>query len=286
MLLAVTYHYVAEAPPRAPRSVFPVTPALLTAQLDAIGRSFEFVCRDDVVRAVRQEQALPRLACLVTFDDGLRCQFELALPLLDRLGIPALFFVPAAPFEEPCVLDVHKVHRLREAMRDEEILQALGTPPPTAPHGRHPYDDPLAAGVKELLAQLGSNQLDGLLSRAGAEVDIDLYMSVEQVVELERRSMLGGHGYAHNARDDLRRGAEVLERVAGSRPLTMSYPHGRPLTGADGFVAAFTTERRLNMDLDAPLLLGRLDTNDLPGGPTPHLVLDDGQPHLRPGPYR
>src|SRR5919204_1100112 len=132
MLLAVTYHYVAEAAPPAPRSIFPVTPAQLAAQLDVLGRSFEFVARDDVVRAVRQEQALPKKACLVTFDDGLRCQFELALPLLEPLGIPSLFFVPAAPLTEGSVLEVHKVHRLRETMRDEEILEALGAKAPEA----------------------------------------------------------------------------------------------------------------------------------------------------------
>jgi peptidoglycan/xylan/chitin deacetylase (PgdA/CDA1 family) len=31
----------------------------------------------------------------LTFDDGLRCQFEKALPILDRYGIPATFFVIA-----------------------------------------------------------------------------------------------------------------------------------------------------------------------------------------------
>jgi peptidoglycan/xylan/chitin deacetylase (PgdA/CDA1 family) len=280
MLLAVTYHYVAEAPPRAPRSIFPVTPAQLAAQLDAIGRSFEFVARDDLVRAVRHEQSLPQRACLVTFDDGLRCQFELSLSVLELLGIPALFFVPAAPVVERRVLDVHKVHRLRETMRDEKILEALGAQAPEAPEGRHVYDEPLAAGVKELLAHVETDQLDELLSSAGAEVDIDLYMTAEQVTELERHGMLGAHGYSHDVRDDLCRGADALEQLVGARPLTMSYPYGRPLPGADGFVAAFTTERRLNRDLDHPLLLGRLDTNDVPGGRAPRLVLDDGEPHL------
>jgi peptidoglycan/xylan/chitin deacetylase (PgdA/CDA1 family) len=31
----------------------------------------------------------------LTFDDGLRCQFERAVPILDRLGMPATFFVTA-----------------------------------------------------------------------------------------------------------------------------------------------------------------------------------------------
>src|SRR5207237_5456749 len=144
MLLAVTYHYVAEEPPRAPRAIFPVTTAQLAGQLEALGRAFEFVSRDDLLRAVDAEAALPARACLVTFDDGLRCQTELALPVLDRLGVAGLFFVPGMPLAEGRVLDVHKVHRLREAMGDEKILDALGVEAPPAPPGRHGYDDPLA----------------------------------------------------------------------------------------------------------------------------------------------
>jgi peptidoglycan/xylan/chitin deacetylase (PgdA/CDA1 family) len=91
-------------------------------------------------------------------------------------------------------------------------------------------------------------------------------MTAEDVTEFERRGMLGAHGYSHDDADDLARGADVLERVTGSRPRTMSYPYGRPIPGAEGFAAAFTTERKVNETLDEPLLLGRFDTNDLPGG--------------------
>jgi peptidoglycan/xylan/chitin deacetylase (PgdA/CDA1 family) len=266
MLFAVTYHYVAEEPPREPRAIFPATTALLERQVTELARSFELVSRDDLLRALGGEAELPERAALVTFDDGLRCQFELALPVLERLGVPGLFFVPGLPLAEGRVLGVHKVHRLRETLPDREILTLLGADAPTPPPGRHLYDDPLAAGVKELLAGRSSGELDELLARAGAEVGLDLYLSREQVAELERRGMLGAHGYSHDAHDDFARGAGVLEALTGSRPRTMSYPYGRPAPGAEEFAAAFTTERKLNEDLREPLLLGRFDTNDLPGG--------------------
>ena len=265
MLLAVTYHYVVEEAPAAPRAIFPVTTALLQRQLEELGRSYEFASRDDLLRALDGEAALPERAALVTFDDGLRCQAELALPVLDRLGVPGLFFVPGQPLAEGRVLDVHKVHRLRESMADEEILAALGTEAPAAPPGRHVYDDPLAAGVKELLAGRSSEELDGLLAQAGVSMSPNLYMTAQDVAELEQRGMLGAHGYSHDARDDFARGADVLEAHTGTRPRTMSYPYGRPAAGAEAFAAAFTTERKVNETLDEPLLLGRFDTNDLPG---------------------
>jgi peptidoglycan/xylan/chitin deacetylase (PgdA/CDA1 family) len=265
MLLVVTYHYLAEEAPAAPRAIFPATTALLERQVEELAASYELVSRDDLLRALDGEAELPERAALITFDDGLRCQVELALPVLDRLGVPGLFFVPGLPLAEGRVLDVHKVHRLREAMADEEIVAALGVEAPPAPPGRHVYDDPFAAGVKELLAGRATEELDDLLASADAEVGIDLYMSAEDVAELERRGMLGAHGYSHDTRDDFAHGADVLEALTGSRPRAMSYPYGRPVPGAEGFAAAFTTERKVNKTLDEPLFLGRFDTNDLVG---------------------
>src|SRR5919199_3847986 len=76
MLLAIVYHYIVEDEPEHPRAIFPVTAARLAEQLEMVGRGFEFVSRDDVLKAVRRRSSLPERACLVTFDDGLRCQYD------------------------------------------------------------------------------------------------------------------------------------------------------------------------------------------------------------------
>jgi hypothetical protein len=77
---------------------------------------------------------------------------------------------------------------------------------------------------------------------------------------------------------DLARLTALLEEAAGEPIRTFSYPHGTPGTvdvrvaralEAHGFAAAFTMERALNRSLEEPLLLGRLDANDAPGGKRP-----------------
>src|SRR5881275_3006218 len=100
MLLAVGYHYVAEREPAEPRAIFPVTTAALAAQIELLAQSFELITRDQLLAAVTDGRDLPEHACMLTFDDGLRCQFELALPVLERLGAPAIFFVPGMPLAE------------------------------------------------------------------------------------------------------------------------------------------------------------------------------------------
>jgi peptidoglycan/xylan/chitin deacetylase (PgdA/CDA1 family) len=153
ILLAVGYHYVAPEAPVAPRAIFPVTSAGLAAQLELIGRSFDFVSRDELLAAVAGDGVLPERACVVTFDDGLRCQLELAVPVLERLGVPAIFFVPGKPLAERRALYVHKVHALRERVADDELLRLAGRAdvPVEVAQEHYRYDEPDAARLKYLL---------------------------------------------------------------------------------------------------------------------------------------
>lgn len=41
--------------------------------------------------------ALERDECVLTFDDGLRCQYDLAKPVVEEFGLTAFWFVPTAP---------------------------------------------------------------------------------------------------------------------------------------------------------------------------------------------
>lgn len=305
MLLVVTFHYVVQHRSGHQRAIFPVTTAELERQLELLARRFEPVGREELLGAIEGRAGLPAEACLITFDDGLRSQFELALPLLERLGVPAIFFVAGVPLAEGRPLQVHKLHAVRERLADEQIIEyeglreALERLPP-AGQDVYPYDTPLAALVKRVLTTgLPAAERDRIVDALFARVCGDerrfaseLYMSREQVAELERQAALGSHGYAHRplaslgregARRDLEHGASTLAAVTGLRPLTVSYPYGNTeavtaevasAAAGAGFRAGFTTERAINLTLAEPLLLGRADTNDAPGGRSPLLDLD------------
>jgi peptidoglycan/xylan/chitin deacetylase (PgdA/CDA1 family) len=299
-LLAVGYHYLAAEPPRKPRAIFPVSLDALRAQLELLGRAWEFVSRDELLAAVAGEATLPERACAVTFDDGLRCQADLAAPVLEDLGVPAIFFVPGKPIAEGRVLHVHKVHALRERLDDAELLELVDAEvPEEVARAHYRYDTPQAARVKYVLNMaLSAEERDRVVGAAFAEAFPDeaafaaeLYMSRDQIRALA--SSLGAHSYAHEPLAlmgpeeldrDVERVTSVLEEVTGDRPRAFSYPHGTPSTvdvdtarrlAAAGYRVAFTMERALNRGLDEPLLLGRLDANDAPGGKRP---LDDIPP--------
>jgi len=312
ILLAVNFHYVAEDERPDARGVFATPVARLTAQVETLARTFELVSRDELVGAVVGENTLPDRACLLTFDDGLRSQFELALPALERIGAPALFLVPGRPLAEGTTLFVHKTHAVRErlteeafARRVEQLVPAfaglLAEVPSEDAATAYRYDESEVARLKYALNNLLPDEArERVVDTLFAELFQDdsafareLYMTREQVRELElRHHAVGAHSYAHRplallgqagAAGDLRRNADVLEDVTGVRPLALSYPHGSPaavsravVVGAReaGFVAGFTMERAFNRTLAEPLLLARVDTNEAPGGKRPGFELD------------
>ena len=296
ILLAVGYHYIS-AEEQEGRAIFPVSTRSLAAQLELLGRTYEFVSRDELVSAVAGEQTLPERACVVTFDDGLRCQFELARPVLELLGVPAIFFVAGKPVAERRALTVHKIHALRERLDDRLLLERLAVSAdavdPALAEAHYRYDTPEAARVKYLLNMAlqpaeRDEAVDALFATEfpdEAAFCRELYMGVEEIAAL--RGSVGAHSYGHepltmlSASDldrDLDRLGALLEGAAGEPIRTFSYPHGTPGTvdlqvaralEARGFAAAFTMERALNRSLAEPLLLGRLDANDAPGGKRP-----------------
>ena len=312
ILLAVNHHYVVEEPPQAPRAIFPTTVAELERELALLRGVFEFVSRDDVLAAVRGDSPLPERACAITFDDGLRCQFEVALPVLDRLGVPGIFFACGMPADTGRAASVHKIHALRERLGDPELLEWLGDADvdPARASAMYSYDEPVAACVKYALnVVLPWEQRDALVDEIftatlGSEQEfVDrLYMDDEQLRELAVRHALGAHGYSHRplARlDDVELAEELAwsesflgDDVGVARTVALSYPYGTPdavdtraarAAAAHGFEFAFTMEPALNRSLDQPLLLARIDVNDAPGGRHAKLEIVEGDLRLLGG---
>ena len=302
MLVAVNFHYVRPSFDAAYPSIHGLTPAQFEAQLKVLGRAGTFVSASQVRDRVLGGK-LPERSVLITFDDGLREQFEHALPVLKKLGIPALFFINTAPNIEGRVLTVHQIHLLRSVVSPADFLAMLqraavkkgielnGTVPADLARAQYPYDTEEAARLKYLLnACLTEAQRSVLADLCFAEVfpgresamARDLYMSPEQIRQLD--GSIGSHTHAHlalgligeeAARSEIESSMTHLEGWLGQRPFALSYPYGSreictkrvgELTAASGADFAFTMERGVNRTFASPHHLTRIDCNDAPGG--------------------
>ena len=89
--LILIYHRVAEDPVDPWRLC--VSPANFARQMEVLRKKgFNTVHVSDLADAVRARR-LSRKTVAVSFDDGYRDNFEQAAPVLERLGLPATFFV-------------------------------------------------------------------------------------------------------------------------------------------------------------------------------------------------
>ena len=63
------------------------------AQMELLARHYHPVSLDEVVASLDGRKELPKRSVAVTFDDGYADNSEVAMPILNRLGIPATFSV-------------------------------------------------------------------------------------------------------------------------------------------------------------------------------------------------
>jgi len=91
----LSYHSVMDEPQKQADTLGDIVHPTLVfcSQMELIARDFHPVSLDDAARFVQGNMKLPRRPVVVTFDDGYADNFEVAAPILNRLGIPATFYV-------------------------------------------------------------------------------------------------------------------------------------------------------------------------------------------------
>jgi peptidoglycan/xylan/chitin deacetylase (PgdA/CDA1 family) len=114
-LRILTYHRVNGTHPKDRLSVSPDAFSQQMEELRASGRPLLAV--DSALPALRGEVPLPDGAVAVTFDDGFRDNFTVALPILDRFKIPAAFLIATAHIGSSTTLE-----RYRHCCDDDRTL--------------------------------------------------------------------------------------------------------------------------------------------------------------------
>ncbi|OLB27982.1 MAG: hypothetical protein AUH13_21380 [Acidobacteria bacterium 13_2_20CM_58_27] len=149
--------------------------------VDVLSRCFDFIHLNDLPRQLYRRGKKP--FCLLTFDDGKRSNATAVAPELERLGVPAVFFVVSGSLDDqaPLWFDRHRA-----------LQKKLGA----TPNG-------LSLQVlKQLPYALLIERIERACSQYGIDAnprDADVgLMSWEQVRRLHRRGFsIGAHGHTH-----------------------------------------------------------------------------------------
>ncbi|MFD0977922.1 polysaccharide deacetylase family protein [Salinimicrobium gaetbulicola] len=297
MLIVSNYHYIREDFSAKYPSIFGLTPEKFRRQLEELAKHGQFISQEELLKF--RGRSFDKNYILITFDDGLKEQYELAKPILDEMGIPAVFFINTSNFKEANVSLVHKIHMVRSQLASEEILQALekkDTSPLSDKEKKqaidhYNYDDERTAILKyvlnfKLTLQEQENFISPLFDALfeAQKVASELYFDKKTLGKLHGEGSLGSHSHTHVplgqlASEDLRKELKMTQSFFmenfGKISETISYPYGsyeacrgisEEIENA-GFKLGFTMERAANKSLqEDSLLLSRFDCNDLPLG--------------------
>ncbi len=298
-LLIVNFHYFREE--TYPSGIYPVNKAAFTKQLEELGKQYTFISQEELANAVVSKDYPAKKYCLITIDDGLKEQMA-AFELLQSKGIPAILFVPTKPIQTQSVLSVHKLHHVRTQMSDEELYDLLEEKfsisrvafDTAALANQYRYDSEPARKVKYFLnfvltehqKEEATDFFFSKLVSNEAEFARQLYMSENDLKTLAQAGALGSHGSAHiplatrpflEAQADIQDSLKYLEGLSGKPIVSFSYPYGgqnavntslEPAFEQTNVKFAITMWRGINTveNLNNPLFLHRVDTNDAPGG--------------------
>lgn len=230
-----------------------VTPAidpLFPGEPDA--RRFDDICRwvqawfnvlplDEAVARLRARE-LPARAMAITFDDGYADNHDVAMPILQRHGLPATFFVATGFLDGGCMWNDIVVEAVRQCRHDTlRLPEHLGLGELALPMGdwalRRRAVDQLLPALKHRPPARRLADAEAVMHAAGGSAPRDLMMSSAQVAGLARAGMLlGGHTVNHPILASLSED-EALAEMRGSRerlaaitqrPVDLfAYPNGR-----------------------------------------------------------
>jgi glycosyltransferase involved in cell wall biosynthesis len=241
--------------------------------------------------SLHREGRLPRNAIAVTFDDGYACNGEVAVPILERLRVPATIFVPVDLIGQRCEFWWDELEQIvlnsetpKLSLGDHEVELGPVTagdrnwPPTTAPRTpRQRAYHRLWSILYNLPIKALKPALDDLREQAGTSSAAR--KSHRPMTEREVRSLksdfveIGSHALSHASLTKLtkqEKAAEIVgsrdrcERLSGIRPKTFAYPYGHfdaeceRLAKEAGYLCAVKADGRFVRRKSRPFALPRL----------------------------
>ncbi len=267
-LLVLAYHRIGEAAGQLfDDELFSASVQGFKQQLLYLRSHFDVIGLNELI--ARLEGAGPvfrRPTAMVTFDDGYRDNYEVALPILQEVGLPAAFFIAAGYIDRPRLTWWDRVaYVVKSTTRD---MLELDYPEPLTIDLRQPDRDRATRQILQPYKRTPEIDqerfFDRLEEEAGVEVESealgrDLFMTWDQVRGLRGGGMaIGSHTYDHPVLaqmpeaiqlSELTRSKQVLESQADSPIHAIAYPVGGPDAFSDstkrlareaGYRAAFS----------------------------------------------
>jgi peptidoglycan/xylan/chitin deacetylase (PgdA/CDA1 family) len=224
--------------------------AAMEAHLDALEELFDIVSADELLARSRSPQPpRGRMPVTLTFDDGKRSHLTEVVPVLERRGRHATFFITSEPSRTGALHWFDLARRIERTRRDRESVGA----------------DLVRFNVRRALKRTDAARRNELLASMAAELGIDDVpgddderpLSPAEVAEIAHRGFaIGSHSRTHpilteetegRARMEIEESRRTIGEWIGGPVRHFAYPNGNAsdvteaITRRAGYEAAWTT---------------------------------------------
>ena len=234
-LLVLTYHRVLED---YDEIIDDIDAVQFTQQMETLSQYFNVMSLEEGLNQVRTGDIAPGAVC-ITFDDGYRDNYDVALPILNALDIPATFFVATGYLGDGRMWNDIVVESVKRTRLTDLDLTSLS------------LDKYAVTSTQQKLTLIGvlinrwrnqsldeRNQLALKLSQiAQVEFSERIMMNEDEIKKLSDAGMeIGGHTVNHpilastsaeDARYEIEQGKAHLENITGKQLRYFAYPSGR-----------------------------------------------------------
>jgi peptidoglycan/xylan/chitin deacetylase (PgdA/CDA1 family) len=236
-LLTLIYHRVRQEPDE----MFPgeVTAEQFDWQMALLARHCAPLPLAEAVKLMRQNR-LPARAVAVTFDDGYRDNATHALPILQKHGVPATFFVATSFLNGGIMWNDAVIESIRATRAERVDFSDMEVPATVLGNGaqRGVLAESVIGRIKHLAPDVRAERVRTVMARCGTQLPTDLMMNDEEVRQLHRGGMqIGAHTETHpilmsldaeGARGEIARSRAALEKITAAPVTAFAYPNGRP----------------------------------------------------------
>ncbi|MET0087459.1 MAG: polysaccharide deacetylase family protein [Sedimenticola sp.] len=242
-------------------------------QMRVIADAFNVLNLSDAV-SLMTSGSLPPRSLAITFDDGYADNYEVALPVLQKYGLTATFFVSSGYLDGGRMWNdtiIETVRTLPDGIFDLSS-HGLGTFNIASITDRRLCFQQIIDDVKHMPYEKRLEVVESISRQARSSLPDDLMMTSSQLKQLSDSGMtVGGHTVSHpilsmleadTARDEIIQGKRELESILGKEIDLFAYPNGRPgtdysdehvnLVKGAGFKLAVSTAKGVS-DIDTDL---------------------------------
>ncbi len=215
-------------------------------QIRHLKRHCSILSIDEVVRLTQAGEPFPERAAVVSFDDGFENNYTVAAPILDDIGVPAVFYISSGIVNTNMMFWVDEIEDCVNLTAKTSMTMALDKPIAFSTSSR---EDKIATieRIKQYCKRSASGEknrvIAALIEASGVIPAVDHAVDYRKISWKQAREMaanplftIGGHSLYHDIlselllermHDDIRLSIDLL-RYQLERPIVhYSYPEGQ-----------------------------------------------------------